>query len=117
MNLQTILLGNSNVALAVAVMVVGAIVRLLKDDTKFPIDIPARWQPVVTVFIGQVYAVLQAIAGGVDWKVAVGAGLKVAFVAMGLFDLVVKALLNGHDAPWWLGWLLKSADVQTGQKK
>lgn len=106
---------NSNVALGIAVVVVGAITRLLKSDTKFPIDIPARWQPVIVLVIGQAYAVLQAIVGGVNWKTAVTSGLQVAFLTMGLFDLVIKALFNG-DAPWWLAWLLKPSAKTNGEK-
>lgn len=96
--------------LGVAVIVLGMVVRLLKSDTKLPINIPQRWLPLATIVLGQAYSVCQMIASGMAWKPAVMQGLKVSLLTMGLFDVVVKAVFNGKDLPVWLGWLLKPAD-------
>jgi hypothetical protein len=100
--------------LGAAVLVVGVIVRLLKSDTRIPIDIPPRWQPVLVLGLGQLYAVLQSVVDGAPWRQAAVDGLKVAFVSMGLFDLVVKAAFKG-DSPWWLAWLLRPGDGRARQ--
>lgn len=102
--------------MALAVLVMGFVTRVLKSDTKFPIDIPSRWQPVIVLVLGQAYAGLQAVAGGVAWKTAVTQGLVASFLTMGLFDLVVKAAFDGKDIPPFFTWLLKferTLDVTT----
>lgn len=99
----------SQMWMGVAIIAIGTVTRLLKDDTKIPINIPARWQPVVTLLLGQLYAVLQAVQGGMAWKDAIIQGFQVAFVTMGLFDLVIKALFGGKDMPAPLVGLLKTS--------
>ncbi len=88
--------------LALAVVVMGFVTRLLKSDTKLPVNIPARWQPVIVVVLGQVYAVLQATAGGLTWKLAVEQGVYASFITLGLFDLVAHLTVDekkSADAP------------------
>lgn len=97
--------------LAGGVVLVGFVARLFKDDTKFPVNIPARWQPVLVVALWQLYAVLvqvQSVAAGTPLLPIVGHALWMAFFTMGLFDLVVKALFNGKDIPAFLSVILKT---------
>lgn len=101
--------------LAAGVIIVGLIVRMLKSDAKFPINIPTRWLPVATLVLSQAYTTLEAIQSGTPWKTAVWTGLTLAMTTMGLFDLVIKAVLNGKDMPAWLGWLLKELPVAPPQ--
>lgn len=96
--------------LLLATVVCGFVVRLLADDTKFPIDIPRRWLPVATVAVTTLYSALESILKGTTWQEATVNALKYAFVTMGLFDVVVKAWLNGKDMPPFLTWLLKPAE-------
>ncbi len=94
--------------LALAVLAMGFLARVMKDDTKLPFfNIPARWQSVLVLVLGQVYAGLQAVFGGMPWTTAMTQGLIAAFLTMGLFDLIVKAVLDGRDMPTFLAWLLK----------
>lgn len=97
--------------LPLAVLVVGVLTRALKDDTKLPINIPARWQPVVVLAFSFAYAALQAYASGAPWQTAVKDAATIAVVTMGAFDILVKAVFNGNDAPAWLSFLLKEADA------
>jgi hypothetical protein len=91
----------------VVLIVIALLVRLLKSDTKIPIDIPARWQPLAALAFGQLYAIGQSILSGTDWKTALITGLKAAVWTMGAYDILIKAIFNGNDAPWWLKWLIR----------
>jgi hypothetical protein len=90
--------------LPAAVVLIGWLTTLLSDTSKFPITIPDRWKPMAVLILGQVYATVQAVAGGVTWPHAVWGGLVAAFGTMGLFDVVVKAIFQGQ-LPKWLQWL------------
>lgn len=90
--------------LPLAVLLIGYLTTLMSDTSKFPINIPDRWKPVLVVGLGQVYAVLTAASGGDTWSHAVWSGAVAAFGTMGLFDLLVRAIFNGN-LPKWLAWL------------
>lgn len=87
--------------LPLAIIVIGYLTRLLTDESKFPISVPARWRPVVVVVLGQLYGCLMLVQEGSTWKSVVVTGLVTSFVTMGLFDLLVKAIFNGQP-PWWI---------------
>lgn len=86
--------------LPLAILVVAWLVAACSDTSKLPISIPDRYKPVAVIVLGQVYAVLQAITGGVPWKRAVWNGLVTAFGAMALFDVIVKTIWQGHPPAW-----------------
>jgi hypothetical protein len=90
--------------MALAIVVIGYLVLLTKNTSKFPINIPARFKPLVVIVLGQGYAVLEAINGGSPWKTAVSHGVWVAFGSMGIFDVIVNSIFNGK-LPKWLAWL------------
>jgi hypothetical protein len=88
------------------ILIIGWFARLFSDKSSFPVmNIPARWQPVCVVVLAQIYSTATAIQGGVAWRTAVVQGFLVAFVTMGLFDLVVKAVFKGNE-PRWIAWLV-----------
>lgn len=91
--------------LPLAVVVISYLVSLTNDWSKFPVTVPDRWKPVVALALGQAYAVLSATAGGTPWKLAVRDGVIAAFVTMGAYDVVVKALYGDKPIPRWLAWL------------
>lgn len=101
--------------LALAILVIGYITRLLSDDSKFPVSVPARFHPLVVTVLGQVLGALMMIQGGASWKVAVLTGLAVSFCTMGLFDLLVKAIFNGSP-PWWIDILALVFPKSSGGK-
>lgn len=86
--------------LPLAILVVGYLVAIASDTSKLPISIPDRYKPLAAIVLGQVYAVLQAITGGVSWKRAVWNGLVTAFGAMALFDVLVKTIWQGNPPAW-----------------
>jgi len=83
-----------------AILVIGYLVRLTSQQSKFPLNIPTRWQPIVVLALGQVYAVMVSVSGGGAWGPSALHGLEVAVWTMGLFDVVVKAVWNGNTPPW-----------------
>lgn len=87
-----------------AILVIGYVSTLVSDTSRMPFNIPDRWKPVFVVVLGQAYGALQAIGSGAQVWPTVYHGLVTAFVTMGLFDFVVKAVFNG-DLPKWLAWL------------
>jgi len=86
------------------VVAIGWATRLLSDKSRFPAEVPARWQPVVVLGLSVLYSAVTAVASGATWKAAAIHSFVVAFVVMGAFDLLVKAVFNGRE-PTWLGWL------------
>lgn len=88
---------NAHKWVALAALVIGAVVRLLKSDTPIPIDIPSRWRPVVALGLGVVSGVLEALATGKPWLEAVIGGFVSAFAAMSGHAVLVDALRGGRD--------------------
>lgn len=86
--------------LAIAIFVVGVLVRLTAKDSKFPVNVPEPWQPVLTLALGTLADVLQEVHSGKPWSVAVNPAL---IVALGV--LAVKAYYHGREEPAWLRWL------------
>lgn len=86
------------------ILIIGWFTRLFSDKSRFPAEVPARWRPVIVLVLAQCYSTATAIDKGIPWRTAVVQGLIVAFMAMGLFDLVVKAFFNGNE-PRWIAWL------------
>jgi hypothetical protein len=85
---------------ALSALVIGLLVRLLKEDTRFPpFAIPARWRPVLAVGLGVVSGVLQAASTGTPWRDAVLGGLVSAFLAIAGHETVVNSLRDGKDVP------------------
>lgn len=108
MNIETILqwlqLGTEHKYLLLAVAVIGWLTSLTSDWSKFPVTVPARWQPLVAALLGVAYGVLNSIQGGVaPWRAVVG-GLVVGLATAGLYDAVVKSVFGGV-VPGWLAWL------------
>lgn len=85
---------------ALAALVIGALVRVSKDDVSwFPIEIPTRWRPVASLVLGLSSGVLQAVATGTAWTDALVGGLVSGVLAIAGHDTLVRALRNGKDVP------------------
>lgn len=81
-----------------AVFVVGYLVRLTADDSKFPVTVPQQWHPVVALFVAQVYGVLLVWP---HWQPAVQPALMVALAVLAL-----KAYFYERE-PRWLKWIAR----------
>jgi len=83
-----------------ASLVIGLVVRLLKEDTRFPpFAIPARWRPMLALGLGVASGVLRTVATGTPWRVAVLGGLVSGFAAIAGHASVVDGVRNGRDIP------------------
>jgi hypothetical protein len=87
--------------MAAAVLLLGWLAAALKPESKFPINVPDRWRPLVVILVGVALAVL---AEGPPWPAAIATGLVTATTSMGLFEVTVTAIWGGH-LPRALAWL------------
>jgi hypothetical protein len=78
-------------------LVVWMVVRLLKSDTKIPVDIPPRWRPVLAVVLGVAASSLDKIAEGGDWRKVAPEGLAVGVIAILVQVFGVDVLRGGKD--------------------
>ncbi len=100
MDLASLLvLVESHAWLAIAVLCVGYLVRLTGKDSRFPLDIPEQWQPVLVLGLGVLADVLQEVSAGKSWKAAVNPALVIAVIVLAL-----KAYYRGRE-PAWLRWV------------
>ena len=81
-----------------AALVIGCVVRLLKEDSSL-FAIPARWRPLVAIGLGVGSGVLQAASTGTPWRDAVLGGLVSAFTAIAGHETIVNGLRDGKDVP------------------
>lgn len=83
---------------ALATLVIGLIVRLLKDDTKLP-TFPAKWRSLLAIFLGIVAGVIDKIASGTSYKHAMLGGLIASFVSIVGHDVFIEGIRNGKEIP------------------
>lgn len=84
---------------ALAALVIGFIVRLLKSDTKIPIDIPPQWRVWLALGLGAASGVLDKFveAGNTTWTSALVQGLVAAVVAIISHNVVIDSLNGGKE--------------------
>lgn len=84
----------------VAALVVGFVVRLMKDDASFPpFAVPARWRPFLALGLGVASGVLRAGSTGTPWRDAILGGLVSGFIAIAGHATVVDGVRDGKDVP------------------
>jgi hypothetical protein len=94
----------------VAAVVIGILVRCTKDDRLvawIPVSVAARWRPLLAVGLGIISGVVEAIAAGTVWPVALIGGIGSAITAMSAHAVVISSLRNGRE----LG--VSKADMET----
>jgi hypothetical protein len=85
---------------ALAALIIGLIVRLLKEDTRFPpFAFPARWRPFFALGLGALSGALQAVSTGTPWGEALLGGVISGALAIAGHGAIVDALRNGRDVP------------------
>jgi hypothetical protein len=83
---------------AYAAVVVGFIIRLLKDDTKLP-TIPARARPWLSMLFGLVALAIDKLAVGSTWQEAIINGAIVGGLPIVAHQLGVESLFGGKEFP------------------
>lgn len=88
--------------LAVSVIAIGSAVRLLKSDTKIPIDIPPKYRVWLAMLLGVVSGVMESVSTGMPWKQAILNGLSAAMVAVLGHNVIVDSMRGGKEfaVPW-----------------
>lgn len=81
---------------AVAALIIGAVVRLLKSDTPLP-TVPARWRAWLAIGLGIVAGVLDALVAGTPLVSAVLQGLGAALTAITTHELVIEGIRGGRE--------------------
>src|SRR5258708_36951066 len=96
---QILLLVSAHKWIALAALVVGALMRLLKaGKLGAPMaKLPARWRPMVAVGLGTLAGVLDAGGNGTKWQVAVGGGVISAALAVMGHDVIVEGFMGGTE--------------------
>jgi hypothetical protein len=85
--------------LPLGALVIGLVVRILKSDTKIPIDIPPRLRIWAAFGLGQVSGALEAVVTGKTWKEAVLGGLVQSMLAIVGQNVLIGSLRGGKEIP------------------
>lgn len=87
--------------IAIAALVIGFVVRLLKSDTKIPVDIPPRYRVWLALALGGAAGALDKLVGqeGVTWTAALVQGLLAAVLAIVGHNVVIDSLRGGKELP------------------
>lgn len=86
-----------NKYVALAALCIGLIVRLLKSDTKIPIDIPPRARFWLGLGLSLVAGVLEKLGTGLPWKQAMLDGLVAWGLAVLGHNAVIDSLRGGKE--------------------
>lgn len=82
-----------------AALVIGVITRLIKSDTKLPIDVPPRARIWVVIVLGATSAVLEKVVDGRTWTSALAGGaVSVAIAVLG-HETIIASLRSGKEFP------------------
>lgn len=84
---------------AVAALVIGFLIRLLKSDTKLPVTLPAGVRPWLALVLGAGAGVLEHVMSGMSWGEALTGGLIAALTAIAGHDTLVEGLRGGREVP------------------
>jgi len=82
---------------ALAALVIGFAVRVLKDDTSIPVTIPPRARIWIALVGGVVAGSCQRLATGASWKDALMWGLSAALAAILGHEFVIESARNGKE--------------------
>lgn len=85
--------------IALTAFIIGLVVRLLKSDTKIPIDIPPRLRAPLAVSLGAVAGAIDKLVqqGDTTWTIALVSGFSAAFAAMVSHSLFIESARGGKE--------------------
>ncbi len=81
----------------VSAIIIGLVVRLLKSDTKIPIDIPGRYRTPLVYVLALLAGVLEKVATGSAWLPALVNGALAGLFAQQGHLLVIDSLRSGKE--------------------
>lgn len=83
--------------IGLAAVLIGALVRALKEDTPIPITIPPKVRPWLALGLGATAGALQKVSGGTPWKEAAFGGILAGMLAIVGHDTIVESLRDPKD--------------------
>ncbi len=86
---------------AVLALAIGLIVRLLKTDTKLPLDVPPQLRVWLALALGAASGAVDKLveAGSTTWTTALLNGIAAAVLAIVSHNLVIASLRDGKELP------------------
>jgi hypothetical protein len=84
---------------AIAALVVGMILRLVKDDVTFPVNISPKWRVWLALGLGGASGALNKLveAGNTTWTTALTQGLLAAGLAIVSHNVFIDSLRGGRE--------------------
>lgn len=84
---------------AILALLIGALVRLCKDDSPIPLlaKIPSVWRPRLAIALGIVGGVFTSLASKVPLQAAIMQGVLAAFTAISGHELLVEGARGGRE--------------------
>ena len=95
---QIVDLAVSNKWLPVGSLTIGLIVRLFKDDTKFP-TVPPRARALLAIILGVIASVIDKISTDSSYNHALTWGIIAASISIISHDLFIEGVRNGKEIP------------------
>lgn len=97
---QIVDLAGKHMWIPLASVVIGVLVRLLKDDSFvrwFPVTIAPKYRSWAALGLGVVGGVLAKVIGGETWLIAIAGGIGAALTAITGHDVVIESIRNGRE--------------------
>ncbi len=85
--------------MAATAVAIALVIRLLKSDTKIPINVPPRARIWLVLALGVASSVLDKVATGTPWTKAIVNGLVGAFIAVIGHETVIASIRSGKEIP------------------
>lgn len=85
---------------ALAALVIGALVRLLRDDNRFPLTLPPKWKaakPWIAIGLGLLAGVLDGVAGGATWTESIVSGIVAGLLPIVGHQVGIEWLRDGKE--------------------
>lgn len=102
--------------LPVGSLIIGLIIRLFKDDTKFP-TVPPRVRTLLALILGTIAAVIDKISTGTSYEKALLWGIVAASISIIGHDLFIEGVRNGKEIPLPKALLKKSNPSTAGTEE
>ncbi len=83
--------------IALMALAIGLVVRLLKSDTKIPIDIPPQWRVWLALGLAPIAGAIDHVAAGTTWTTAMVEGVIAAVMAIVGHATVIDSMRGGKE--------------------
>lgn len=95
----TIALAMNHQWIPLAALVIGLVVRVLKDDTRVLPTVPSKYRRPLAFALGLAAGALQMVAAGTSWKDALATAVVAPLLAIGGHHIGIDLLRGGREIP------------------